>query len=114
MFEGKKRPTIAELDATLNQHENPMIHVHPDGSISAGEEPKAEQCMRMKATDVLRQRANEMRRKANGLTQLANTLDEIERMSLASAKDGCEGSIPYVGVGSGAEEALWEMAVKLP
>lgn len=65
---------------------------------------------RMKATDVLRQNAKRLRDKACGLEQLANTIDEIEKASLVASLDGGESHIPYIGVGSAAEVALWEMA----
>jgi hypothetical protein len=58
--------------------------------------------MRMKATDVLRDRAKALRHKADGLQQLADTLDLIER-------NGGESS-PHISVGSPAEEALWDIA----
>ena len=65
---------------------------------------------RMKATDVLRDRASMLMRRANGLKQLADQLDLIAES--AASKDGGEDG-PHVGVGSQAEEALWEMACSI-
>jgi hypothetical protein len=65
---------------------------------------------RMKATDVLREKAKRLQAKAAGLLQLANTLDEISRNAIGP--DGEDGG-PHVGVGSPAEVALWEMACDL-
>jgi hypothetical protein len=80
---------------------------------------------RQKATNVLRDKAEALRRasvaaqreaetlarKACRLEALAGQVDAIEAAARAGVPDGVEGPIPYIGVGSDAEQALWEMAL---
>lgn len=63
--------------------------------------------MRETAIGSLKSRAKELIRRGNGLLALANTLEAIQK----SATEGCEGDgrHPYIGVGSQAEEALWDL-----
>lgn len=72
---------------------------------------------RMKATDMMRQRAKEDIEKgkrliaqANSWISLAKRLDEIEEAGKKSGSDGAEGSIPYIGAGSQDENFLWAIA----
>lgn len=66
------------------------------------------QPMRETAISALRTRGEQILRRGRQLIALANALDEIQK----SATEGCNGSDgrhPYIGVGSDAEEALWEL-----
>lgn len=61
------------------------------------------------AVGALKSRGEEMVRRGRRLIALARTLEDVQK----SATEGCEGDgrHPYVGVGSDAEEALWELVV---
>ena len=68
---------------------------------------------RHKASDALRESARRLHRKADGLEMLAEALDD--QQPRGGVGDGSEavGSGSYIGVGSGAEIALWEWAVSI-
>ncbi len=62
---------------------------------------------RQSAVNALRDRAKRMIQNGQQLMSLADQLDAIER-SATQGTDG-EGKHPYIGAGSDAEEALWEL-----
>ena len=64
---------------------------------------------RMNAVAAIRNRAERLRRYAARWDALANSLEEIERHAASQSVDGGEGG-PHIGVGSPAEELLWELA----
>jgi len=66
-------------------------------------------CSRQSAVNVLKQKANQLVRRGQQLLALASAIEEIEK-SATQGHDG-EGRHPYVGAGSDAEEALWELVV---
>ncbi len=65
---------------------------------------------RRKATDEMRSRAEILEREARHWRSLASAIDRIEEDALVGVNEGCEGSHPYIGVGSDAENFLWVLA----
>lgn len=65
---------------------------------------------RRSATIEMRERARYLRQQAAQWESLANRLDELEAYAKSQSKDGEEGPVPYIGVGSQDEAFLWEIA----
>jgi hypothetical protein len=61
-------------------------------------------CGRCSAIDALKDKAYQLIRRGNNLIALAKELEKI-------SKEGMGQDFPYIGVGSVAEEALWELIV---
>jgi hypothetical protein len=80
---------------------NPKADRNPDEAFSGAQ--------RMKATDVMRDRAKRLRQQAAKWNALADQLDEITKYANSQSKDG-EDAGPHIGVGSAPEELLWELA----
>jgi hypothetical protein len=68
--------------------------------------------MRMTARDALYHRAKSLRAKSDRLMSLVRALDEIKKHA-CNVPDGQEAG-PHIGVGSDADEALWELAQQIP
>jgi hypothetical protein len=64
---------------------------------------------RQTATQVLKQKARALIDKGHRLMALAKQLEWMEQYVRSTSPDG-EDSGPYLGAGSDAEVALWEMA----
>lgn len=49
--------------------------------------------------------------KAARLRELVKALQHIQHVAQAASPPGVDGPLPYIGNGSGAEFALWELAI---
>lgn len=64
-------------------------------------------CYRESAVNCLKSRGKELVFRGQQLLSLANAIEDIEKSAIKGF-DG-EGRHPHIGIGSDAEEALWEL-----